>query len=259
MGILNLTPDSFSDGGRFVDVDQALAHAERLIQQGADILDVGAESSRPGAVRLSADDEKRRLEPFLNAYFSRFSTPLSLDTYKADVAQMGLGYGVSLINDITGLQGDKAMAGVIASAKAGVIVMHMQQRPDTMQDNPVYDHVLVEVKAFLSKSLSIATLAGIQTVILDPGIGFGKTLEHNLALIQHLDFFKDLGCPLLIGTSKKSFIGQLTGEPVSERLEGTLVSNLVALEKGATYFRVHDVLSLKKAFTVYNAIRNVYV
>lgn len=256
MGILNLTPDSFSDGGLFLDTDLALFQAEKLISEGADILDIGAESSRPGASYVSADEEKRRLEPFLSVYKQRFDTPLSLDTYKPEVAEMGLSYGVSYINDITGLQGDVGMAPMIAKFGAGVIVMHMQKKPHSMQDNPVYTDVIREVKQFLAKSLSLATLAGIETVIVDPGIGFGKTLTHNLMLLNHLESFLELECPILIGTSRKSFIGQLTGEPVSERLEGTLVSNLIALEKGASIFRVHDVAALKKTFTVYYAIKD---
>ena len=259
MGILNLTPDSFSDGGLFTDVDAALFHAETLIKDGADILDIGAESSRPGAVRVSADDEQKRLEPFLKKYHSCFDVPLSLDTYKPEIAELGLGYGVSMINDITGLQGDPRMAEVVSKGKVPVVVMHMQNKPETMQTHPTYTTVVDEVKQFLSVSIDIARDAGIQTIIVDPGIGFGKSLEHNLLLLNHLDSFSDLNCPLLIGTSRKSFIGQLTGAPVDDRLEGTLVSNLIALQKGARLFRVHDVKSIKKMFQVYFAIKDVHV
>ena len=255
VGIVNLTPDSFSDGGQLVDVDKALFYTEKLIKDGADIIDVGAESSRPGAEPVSNDEEMKRLEPFLSHYKIRFDTPLSLDTYKSDVAEMGLSYGAQLINDITGLQGDPKMAEVIAKAKATAIVMHMKRTPKTMQVYPTYGDVVEEVRAFLDTSIQIAKDAGIIDVIIDPGIGFGKTVEHNLTLLNHLDRFLSLGCPILIGTSRKSFIGELTGDGVKDRLEGTLVSTLMAVEKGARFVRVHDVLSMKKAMTVYSAIK----
>jgi len=258
MGILNLTTDSFSDGGLFTDVDKALFHAEKLIKDGADILDIGAESSRPGAAVLSSEDERFRLEPFLKVYRSRFDVPLSLDTYKSEIAEFGLGYGISLINDITGLQGDPNMAAVVAKAGVPIVVMHMQNTPQTMQLNPTYTDVVADVKAFLKKSCEISDAYGITDVIIDPGIGFGKTLQHNVALLNRLDDLLELGRPILIGTSRKSFLGQLTGDPVTERLEGTVVSTIMAIEKGARIVRVHDVLSMKKAITVYCSIKGAY-
>jgi dihydropteroate synthase len=253
LGVVNITPDSFSDGGQFFSVDKALAHAEQLIKDGADALDIGAESSRPGADSVSVEEEIRRLKPFLTYYTKHFDTPLSLDTYKSEVAALGLEHNVWMINDITGLTGDKAMLDTVSKSDAVLCLMHMQKRPDTMQDAPEYYDVVTEVYDFLKAQTLKAKDAGVHTVVVDPGIGFGKTLEHNLSLLRDLDRFCDLG-PVLIGTSRKSFIGAITGEAVSERLEGTLASNLWAYQKGASLFRVHDVVSFKKALQVFQAI-----
>ena len=253
LGVLNITPDSFSDGGQFFSVDSALKQAERLIEDGADVLDIGAESSRPGADKVSVEEEIRRLKPFLETYSKHFDTPLSLDTYKAEVAALGLEHNVWMINDITGLTGDENMLETVAQSDAALCLMHIQKRPDTMQDSPEYDEVVSDVYLFLSEQVKTAKDAGVKTVVVDPGIGFGKTLDHNLSLLRHLDKFTNLG-PVLIGTSRKSFIGAITGEGVSERLEGTLASNIWAYQKGASLFRVHDVVSFKKALKVFKAI-----
>lgn len=253
MGVINITPDSFSDGGQFLSVDDALFQAEKLIQEGADLLDVGAESSRPGSDSLSVAEELDRLTPFLNAYFQHFDTPLSLDTYKSEVAAFGLEKGVAIINDIKGLQGDPKMAEVIAAAKSMVIAMHMQHTPKIMQALPQYDDVVDEVSTFLKKSVAIGASAGIQTIIVDPGIGFGKTLAHNVLLLKNLEAFNVLG-PVLVGTSKKSFIHQIDGANITQRSGGTVSSNLWAYTKGCQFFRVHDVAQLKQAIAVWEAI-----
>lgn len=253
MGVLNITPDSFSDGGQFLSVDKALQHAERLIKEGADILDIGAESSRPGSEPVSVEEELSRLTPFLKYYVRHFDTPLSLDTTKADVAALGIDHGVWMINDITGLTGDSRMLDTVANSHVALCLMHMQNQPESMQDSPQYEDVVSEVYHFLKQQTQTAHDAGVKTVVVDPGIGFGKSLDHNLSLLRHLDKFSELG-PVLIGTSRKSFIGAITGEPVSERLEGTLASNLWAYQKGASLFRVHDVVSFKKALQVFQAI-----
>ena len=224
-----------------------------MIQEGADVLDIGAESSRPGADKVSVEEEMARLSPFLKQYSQHFDTPLSLDAYKAEVAALGIDAGVWMINDITGLTGDAAMLNTVASSDVALCLMHMQKNPETMQDAPQYTDVVEDVYSFLKTQTKKAKDAGVKTVAVDPGIGFGKILEHNLSLLRHLEGFCELG-PVLIGTSRKSFIGAITGEDVSERLEGTLASNIWAYQKGASLFRVHDVVSLKKALQVFRAI-----
>jgi dihydropteroate synthase len=246
MGIINITPDSFSDGGQFLSVDAALKHAEGLISQGADILDVGAESSRPGATKVSVEEELKRLTPFLKTYSKHFDTPLSLDTYKSEVAEFGGTQGVSMINDISGLTGDPNMAKIVAKLQLPLCIMHRQ-------DSPEYKDVVEDVFSFLEAHKKCAKKAGVSDVIVDPGIGFGKLLSHNLALLNNLQRFCELG-PVLIGTSKKSFIGDITGDPTHKRQEGTLASNVVAFQKGARIFRIHDVHSIKKVLEITKAI-----
>lgn len=255
MGIVNLTPDSFSDGGRLTSLDATLSHIEQLIKDGADWIDVGAESSRPGSDLVSISTEIDRLSPLLSCYKRHFSAPLSIDTTKSEVAAFALSKGADLINDISGLTDDPKMVQVIGNAGVPVVLMHRQGMNKTMQQAPVYGNVVDEVKAFFKAQLAMTKQHGIQQCILDPGIGFGKSVTHNLALINQLDAFQDLECPLLIGTSNKSFIGDITGDPVTSRAEGTLVSNLFAYLRGAHVFRVHDVCALKKAFQVFDAIQ----
>ena len=256
-GIINLNSDSFFGKSRCASEDEALALAERLIIEGADILDVGAESSRPGSLPISEDDEINRLLPVVKELSRRYKIPVSVDTYKPKVAQTVLDAGASIINDITGLQKYPQMADVISSFNAGVVLMHMQGSPKNMQENPVYADLLQEIISFLGKSSSIAIKSGIppESIAIDPGIGFGKTTEHNLELLAKLDSFKVLGKAILVGPSRKAFIGKLLDLPVEERMEGSLAASVVAVLKGADILRVHDVKETVRAVKVTEAIR----
>jgi dihydropteroate synthase len=249
MGILNLTPDSFSDGARYNEVEAAVAHARQLAQAGADLLDVGAESTRPGFQPITAEEEWQRLRFVLPRLLQEINIPISVDTYKAEVAQRALDLGVHLINDIWGLQGDPAMAGVIKEHGVPVVVMHNRQRA-------VYQDLLGEIQQDLRRSLSIAERAGInrQQIILDPGIGFGKTLEHNLEVMQRLAELRSLGQPLLLGTSRKSLIGRVLNAPVGERLEGTIATVVLGIAAGVDLVRVHDVREIRPAVQMADAI-----
>lgn len=259
MAILNLTPDSFSDGGAYINYDSALKRTEELISQGAHIIDVGAESTRPFAEPVSEQEEISRLSEYVSKFKTYFDVPLSIDTTKAGVARFCLEKGADIINDVSGLSNDSEMANVVAKYDATLVLMHMKESPKTMQVNPSYEDVLNDVKLHLKTSRDLAYKAGVQSVILDPGIGFGKTLEDNLRLIANLNVFLDLDCPLLIGTSRKSFIEKITGGDVTNRLTGTLISNILAFEKGASIFRVHDVQEVVNAFKMYQAIEAYYV
>lgn len=243
MGILNVTPDSFYAGGRTYDSNAAVKVGLGMIESGADMLDIGGESSRPGADPVSADEELRRVLPVLEGLRARTSLPLSIDTTKACVAKEALGVGASIINDISALRADPEMAPTIAEAGAKVILMHMQGVPQTMQNEPHYSDVVVEVCNFLQQRAKMAQAANIPAdhIILDPGIGFGKRLEHNLALLQQLPKLTSCGYPVLIGLSRKSFLGQILDLPASQRLEGTIAANAVAILGGASIIRVHDV------------------
>src|SRR3989338_3201619 len=252
IGIINLTDDSFYDGGKYLSVESAIEHAIQLIEDGADILDFGAESSRPGAVSISAEQELKRLLPVVKAmkqYIADNHLPvlISVDTYKTVVAEECLKLGANIINDITGLS-DPAMTKIIAKYNATVIIMHMQGTSQTMQHEPKYENVIAEIKLFLAERAMFAKKAGIkqQNIILDPGIGFGKTVEHNLEIIRNLDAFISLDYPILLGTSRKSFIGRITGADVQERLPGTIAMNTIALLKGISYLRVHDIKEHKQ-------------
>jgi dihydropteroate synthase len=254
MGILNVTPDSFSDGGLFADIDTAVAHGKKMISDGADLIDVGGESSRPGSAPLSEKEELDRILPVVTRLLDEVSVPISIDTYKPLVADACLKAGAHLINDITGLTNPE-MRKVIAKYKVPVALMHMKGTPKTMQQNPVYPDLLGEITAFFQEQIATAREAGIQHIIIDPGIGFGKTVEHNLQILKHLEVFKTLGCPVLVGPSRKSFIGVITGESVKERLDGTLAAVTVAIMNGANIVRVHDVKECKRAAQVVDAIR----
>jgi len=254
MGILNVTPDSFSDGGLFSDVNTAVDHAKTMVAQGADIIDVGGESSRPGSQVVSEKEELARVLPVIRRLVRELKIPISIDTYKPTVAKECLKEGVHLINDITGLN-DPKMAKLAAEYNVPVVIMHMKGTPKIMQENPVYGDVVAEVKTFLKERVALAHNAGVVDVIVDPGIGFGKTLKHNLEIIKRLGEFTDLGCPLLVGPSRKSFIGQLTGFPANDRIEGTLAVVAVAIMNGADIVRVHDVKECKRVVQVVDAIR----
>jgi len=254
MGILNVTPDSFSDGGLFADIDTAVAHGKKMVSEGADVIDVGGESSRPGSAPLSEKEELDRILPVVTRLLDEVSVPISIDTYKPLVADACLKAGAHLINDITGLTNPE-MRKVAVKHNIPVVLMHMRGTPKTMQQNPVYQDLLGEITAFFQEQIATARKAGIQNIIIDPGIGFGKTVEHNLQILKHLGEFKSLGCPILVGPSRKSFIGMITGLSVKERLDGTLAAIIVAVMNGANMVRVHDVNECKRAVQVADAIR----
>ncbi len=259
LGVVNVTPDSFSDGGRHATPDAAVAHALQLVEEGAHLLDIGGESTRPGAAAVSIDEESARVLPVIEALTKRSpQTPISIDTSKAEVARRALAAGATLVNDVTALS-DPQMGAVIAEAKAAVCLMHMQGTPRTMQVKPEYGDVVHEVAESLSAAVERAVAAGIERsrVLIDPGIGFGKTLEHNLLLLRHLGAFRALGAPILLGTSRKSFLGTLTGEKdASKRLIPSVTSVAVAAAQGtADVVRVHDVAATREALLVAKAIR----
>jgi len=251
MGIVNATPDSFSDGGRFLEAEAAVAHAFRLAADGADLVDVGGESTRPGALPVQAAEELERVMPALQA-LAAAGVPLSIDTSKAAVAQAATAAGAVLVNDVTALRGDPEMAGIVVASGADVCLMHMRGEPRTMQDDPRYGDVVSDVKAFLEGRLEFAVAEGIDEgrIWLDPGIGFGKTLEHNLELLRRLDEIVALGRPVVVGVSRKRFLGALTGRDEAGRLAGGLAANVLAFERGAHMFRVHDVAPTREALAV---------
>jgi dihydropteroate synthase len=242
MGILNVTPDSFYDGGRYASRDRAIERALRMASDGADILDVGGESTRPGALPISAAEEADRVLPVIEAISKRSRAVVSVDTTKAEVARQALAAGATMVNDVSALRFDEAMGETVAAAGAFVILMHMQGAPATMQEDPSYGDVVEEVRAFLAERIRTAQAAGIPTekVLIDPGIGFGKRLEHNLDLLRNLGRLSELGRPIVCGLSRKSFLGALLDLPAEERLEGTIAANAVAIANGADVIRVHD-------------------
>lgn len=249
MGILNVTPDSFSDGGNYNDMDKALFHAEQMLKDGAEILDIGGESTRPGHIKISEEEEIERVCPILEALKKRFDVPLSLDTYKPDVAKAGIKAGADLLNDIWGLKWDKRMATVIAEAKIPVCIMHNRKNED-------YQDFLLDVKKDLKESIDIAREAGIleENIMIDPGIGFAKSYEQNLLLMNHLELLKEFGYPVLLGTSRKRMIGYALDLDVKEREEGTMATTVMGLMKGASVFRVHNVLGNYRAMKMTQAI-----
>jgi dihydropteroate synthase len=256
MGVVNVTPDSFSDGGLFLDPARAVEHAKRLVEEGADILDLGAESSRPASDPVSEDEEWERLKPVLERLLREVHAPVSVDTYKPRTAQCALRMGAHMINDITGLT-NPAMVEAVAQHQVPVVIMHMKGLPKTMQQNIHYDDVVAEVKTFLARQAAVAAQAGIRQVIVDPGIGFGKGVDHNLQLLRRLDELAALPYPLLVGLSRKSFLGTLTGAAVTDRLEATLASVTAAVLGGADIVRVHDVRQCRQAVLIADAIRAV--
>lgn len=254
MGIVNLSPDSFYGKSRSCSEKDAMLLAERHLNEGAGILDIGAESSRPGSNPISEELELERLLPVVSQICKRFDVPVSVDTYKPGVAEQVLQAGAVIINDITGLQKTPEMAKVIARNKAGVILMHMQGNPRTMQDAPGYEDVIQDIKNFLNKSIIMAENAGIEQIVVDPGIGFGKTQAQNLELIRRLEEFKELGKSILLGVSRKSFIGGVLNLPVEERLEGSLAATVIGVLNGATLIRCHDVGATDRAIKMSQAI-----
>jgi len=257
MGVVNVTPDSFSDGGRFLDPAAAVAHGAELADQGAAILDVGGESTRPGAEPVGQDEELRRVVPVVQALAERLpGVTVSVDTAKAEVARQAVAAGAAVVNDVSALRGDPELVDVVAQTGAGCCLMHMLGEPRTMQDDPRYDDVVSEVKAFLEGRLAFAVEHGVdeRSVWLDPGIGFGKTARHNLELLARLDEIVAIGRPVVVGTSRKTFLGNLAGgRDPGDRLPGTIATNVMALERGAAIFRVHDVAAVVDALAVAGA------
>ncbi|MBN2008298.1 dihydropteroate synthase [candidate division KSB1 bacterium] len=256
MGIVNVTPDSFSDGGRFYAAEAAIDHALLLAYDGADILDLGAESSRPGADPVSEQEELSRLIPVVEELIGRVNIPISVDTYKASVADEMLKRDVHIINDISGLHYDPAMKDVVAKYQAGLVVMHIKGTPKNMQANPLYDDVVTEVRDYLKQSIAMAETAGLPRshVVIDPGIGFGKRLVDNYDILRRLDELSTLDCPILIGPSRKSFIGSVLNVPPEQRLEGTAAAVAIGIANGADIVRVHDVREMKRVCRISDLI-----
>jgi dihydropteroate synthase len=253
MGIVNVTPDSFSDGGRYLDVSAAVAHGLELESEGAAILDVGGESTRPGARPVSEEEELRRVVPVIEGLREAGARArISIDTSKAAVAAAALDAGATIVNDVTALRGDPQMVDVVADRGAECCLMHMLGEPRTMQQDPHYDEVVSDVKGFLEARMAFAVAHGVaeERILLDPGIGFGKTDIHNLELLARLPELTELGRPVVIGTSRKSFLGRLTGRPVQDRVAATIATNVIAYERGARIFRVHDVAPVHDALLI---------
>ena len=254
MGIVNVTPDSFSDGGSFLDADSAIAHALTLVEEGAQIVDIGGESTRPGAEPVPEAVERQRVVPVIEGLRAAgCEAELSIDTSKAAVASAALAAGATFVNDVTALRGDPSMAAVVAGSGARCCLMHMLGEPRTMQVDPCYDEVVADVRSFLRSRMQFAIEHGIaeDRILLDPGIGFGKTVAHNLELLRRLDEITELGPPVVIGTSRKTFLGVIAGDhEVGDRLAGTIATNVIAYERGASVFRVHDVAAVVDALRV---------
>ena len=256
MGILNTTPDSFSDGGLLTSVEAAVEHGERMASEGADIIDIGGESSRPGADPVPAEVEMGRVLPVIQKLAKRIEIPISIDTYKSSVARRALDAGACMVNDISALRSDPDMASVVAEASVPVVLMHMRGTPKNMQLDPSYDSLIPSIISFLRTRIQAAVGAGISPnqIIIDPGIGFGKTVAHNLEIIRQLRKFKRLGKPILIGASRKSFIGKVLNLPVGDRVEGTAATIAVAITNGADIVRVHDVKEMARVVRMTDAI-----
>ena len=256
MGILNVTPDSFSDGGIYLDKKSAVQKGLQLIKDGADILDIGGESTRPGSHPVTAEEEKRRILPVISEIRKKTDALISVDTTKSEVLKSALDAGADILNDISGMRFDPKILGLASKQDIPVIIMHMKGTPRNMQESPEYDNVIQEIKTFLKQRITDALTAGIKKnkIIIDPGIGFGKRLKDNLKIISNLSAFSELGFPILIGVSRKSFIGDLLNLSPEKRIEGTIASSLISILQGAHILRVHDVSSLKKAVIVAEAI-----
>lgn len=261
MGILNITPDSFFDGGKYisdsknrVDLNKVIEDALRMEKEGADFIDIGGESTRPGSESISINEELERVIPVISELKKKISLPVSIDTYKSEVAEEALKAGACIVNDISGFRFDKRIADITAKFNASCILMHIKGTPKEMQKNPFYENVVNEVYDYLKDSVDIAKSKGIKQIIIDVGIGFGKSLEHNLKLLRNLNKFKKLNCPILLGVSRKSFIDKIFPTPVNERLEGTIAANAIGIMNGASIVRVHDVSENKKALRIIDKI-----
>ena len=256
MGVLNVTPDSFSDGGKFFKLEEAIKQGLKLAEEGADMIDVGGESTRPGSEPVTIQEELHRVIPVIEELTKLIQVPISIDTYKSRVAKEALDSGASMVNDISGLRFDQGMKKVIAEYDVPVVLMHVQGTPKNMQENPKYENLFEDIKSYLNQSISMAEEAGIgeDKIIIDPGIGFGKTLDDNLRILKNLVEFKSLGKPVMIGVSRKSFIGKILDLPTDERLEGSLASMAIAIMNGANILRVHDVKESKRVAKLVDAI-----
>ena len=256
MGIVNVTPDSFSDGGHYASTNLAIEHALQLVEEGANLLDIGGESTRPNAIPVNLDEELSRVIPVIEGLVKLVNIPLSIDTYKPQVMQAAIAAGVSIVNDIKALQEPEALE-VVAKSDVGVCLMHMQGTPQTMQIEPNYENVLLEVKAFLTARLNATIQAGINKsrILLDPGFGFGKKTEHNIALLQQLSYLRELGQPLLVGLSRKSILGQMLGDNKTDRVSASIAASVIAVMNGANMLRVHDVKATVDALKVVMAIQ----
>ena len=258
-GILNITPDSFSDGGRFIEPEKAFLRAIKMIEEGVDIIDVGGESTRPGSDPISVDEELGRIIPIIERIKKESDCLISVDTYKSNVASEAINSGASIVNDISGLTYDKKMASLIIEKNIPLILMHMKGNPKTMQEKPFYKDVISEICNFFKMQINQLRKLNFSfnKIILDPGIGFGKTLDHNLLILNNLNIIRKLGHPVAIGTSRKSFIGEILGLPTNDRIEGSISSNIVAIINGANIIRVHDIAEMKKAVFVLDRILKV--
>jgi dihydropteroate synthase len=256
MGVINVTPDSFSDGGKFYDSNVAITHAKHLVSEGADIIDVGGESTRPGSESVSLDEEMRRVIPVIEGISKDVNAPVSIDTCKSTVAKAALDAGACIINDISAMRSDPKIASVASEYSSPLILMHMQGTPKDMQKNPQYDDIMEDIKKFLKARVDFAISKGVprENIIIDPGIGFGKTLEHNYDIIRRLEELEQLNLPILIGTSRKSFIGNTLGLDVDDRLEGTLATITMSIVNGADIVRVHDVKEAVRTAKMTDAI-----
>ena len=264
MGVLNITPDSFSDGGKHFSLEEAVEHALLMEKQGADIIDVGGESTRPGAKSISKNEEMKRVSPVIEKLVDKCNVPISIDTYKSDVAMKALDLGASMVNDITALQGDKKIVNIVAKYDAPICLMHMKGNPTSMQINPVYDDIIREIHGFLKERSEYALFHDIkkENIILDPGLGFGKRtgrgIEDNCEILRRLDELKVLGYPIMVGTSRKTFIGNVCGGekplPVSDRLEGSLAAACLAVVNGADIVRVHDVKETRRSVDLVDCV-----
>lgn len=256
MGVLNVTPDSFSDGGKFFSSNQSLAHADRLISEGADVIDIGGESTRPGAAPVSLDEERRRVLPLIEVLAGR-NVPISIDTHKPALMREAIVAGATMVNDVSGFRDDGAFEAV-AGSEAAICIMHMQGEPRTMQQAPQYGDVTAEIHAYLQARVRAAQAAGIarNRIVVDPGFGFGKSLEHNLRLLRELRVFGEIGCAVLAGLSRKSMLGKITGREPAERLHASVAAALIAVQNGANIVRVHDVAATRDALAVWQALQS---
>ncbi|MDI6891081.1 MAG: dihydropteroate synthase [Thermodesulfovibrionales bacterium] len=258
MGILNVTPDSFSDGGLYLDKSSAIERAYRMVDEGADIIDIGGESTRPGSKSVTVEEELRRTIPVIEALAKEINVPISIDTYKSEVAKIALDAGASMVNDISGLRFDPEMPEVVSEYKVPVVIMHIKGRPKDMQQNPVYEALIPEIMDYLRIGIKIAARSGVSEdkIIIDPGIGFGKTPDHNLEIINNLGEFSLLEKPIMIGPSRKAFIGKILGDvPATERIEGTAAAVAISIINGANIIRVHDVKEMVRVAKVADAIK----